>query len=78
MPSFPQTFSPSYTLNSYQCFSEIEGSTSSPQYACTHYNKYLQFLHSRAQQQEQRILREKIQQEIDPGNPYWELIKMIR
>ncbi|XP_028416467.1 kinesin-like protein KIF2A [Dendronephthya gigantea] len=32
----------------------------------------------RAQQQEQRILREKIQQEIDPGNPYWELIKMIR
>ncbi|XP_046862709.1 kinesin-like protein KIF2A [Xenia sp. Carnegie-2017] len=32
----------------------------------------------RAQQQEQRVLREKIQQEIDPGNPYWELIKMIR
>ena len=32
----------------------------------------------RAQQQEQRILREKIQQEIDPGNPYWELVKMIR
>ena len=39
---------------------------------------YLQFSYCRAQQLEQRILREKIQQEIDPGNPYWELIKMIR
>jgi hypothetical protein len=39
---------------------------------------YLQLSYCRAQQLEQRILREKIQQEIDPGNPYWELIKMIR
>jgi hypothetical protein len=40
--------------------------------------KFTSFICVRAQQQEQRILREKIQQEIDPGNPYWELIKMIR
>ena len=32
----------------------------------------------RAQQQEQREMRVKLQQEVDPGNPSWQFIHMIR
>ena len=32
----------------------------------------------RAQQQEQREMKLRLQQEVDPGNPNWEFIQMIR
>ncbi|XP_068727765.1 kinesin-like protein KIF2A [Montipora capricornis] len=32
----------------------------------------------RAQQQEQREMKQRLQQEVDPGNPSWEFLQMIR
>ncbi|KAK2556756.1 Kinesin-like protein KIF2A [Acropora cervicornis] len=32
----------------------------------------------RAQQQEQREMKLRLQQEVDPGNPSWEFLQMIR
>jgi len=36
------------------------------------------FVISRAQQQEQREMKLRLQQEVDPGNSNWEFLQMIR
>ena len=36
------------------------------------------FVISRAQQQEQREMKLRLQQEVDPGNANWEFLQMIR
>lgn len=36
------------------------------------------FFVPRAQQQEQREMKLRLQQEVDPGNPSWEFLQMIR
>ena len=39
---------------------------------------YANFVVSRAQQQEQREMKLRLQQEVDPGNSNWEFLQMIR